>query len=141
VPGDREPARALFAMLADVFGEPAEPLTDGYIDTLLQRQDFWAIAAFAGDAIVGGVTAHTLPLTRAEGSEVFLYDIAVRPDHRRQGIGRAMIETLRDGAVRAGMRGDVFVAVDNDDAHALEFYRALGGAPAPVTVFSFTADE
>jgi hypothetical protein len=28
---------------------------------------------------VGGLTAHTLPLTRAEASEIFIYGIAVVP--------------------------------------------------------------
>ena len=34
--------------------------------------------------------------------------------------------------------GDVFVPVDSTDAHALDFYRALGGVPAPVTIFTFS---
>ena len=46
--GDRDLARQLFAAMADVFDTPAEPLSDAYIDKLLVRDDFWAIAAFVG---------------------------------------------------------------------------------------------
>ena len=65
---DRDVARALFALMAEVFEVPGEPLGDAYLERLLTRPDFWAIAAFAGGEIVGGVTAHTLPMTRARQS-------------------------------------------------------------------------
>jgi len=32
---------------------------------------------------------------------------------------------------------DLFVPADEDDAHALDFYRALGGVASPVTFFTF----
>src|SRR5262245_57443850 len=83
---DRELARRLFAVMAEVFEEGCEQLSDAYLDRLLSRTDFWAIAAFDGNDIIGGVTAHTLPMTKAESSEIFIYDIAVRDDHRRRGV-------------------------------------------------------
>jgi aminoglycoside 3-N-acetyltransferase I len=138
--GDREPARTLFAMMADVFAEEGEPLRDDYLDRLLRRDDFWAIAAFSGDDIIGGVTAHTLPMTRTEASELFVYDIAVRRDRQRSGVGRLLLTALLEAAEETGIQ-DVFVAADNDDDHALDFYRALAGAPSPVTLFSFAVDR
>lgn len=90
--------------------------------------------------VVGGLTAHSLPMTRTESSEVLIYDIAVRGDQQGKGIGRRLISTLREAANAAGM-ADVFVPVDNDDLEALEFYRALGGAPASVTIFTFNSPE
>jgi aminoglycoside 3-N-acetyltransferase I len=135
--GDREAAKALFALMAKVFEEDSEELSDGYIDRLLGQEDFWAIAAFADKDIVGGLTAHTLPMTRAQSSELFIYDIAVRSDHQRKGIGRQLIAELRAQAAGVGIR-ELFVPADNEDVHALEFYRALGGESAPVTIFTFT---
>ncbi|MCY1076362.1 GNAT family N-acetyltransferase [Archangium lansingense] len=137
--GDRELAKVLFSVMAEVFEEDSEELSDGYIDRLLGREDFWAIAAFVDNDIVGGLTAHTLPMTRAEYSEIFIYDIAVRSDHQRQGIGRRLIEELRTQAAGMGIR-ELFVPADNEDVHALDFYRALGGEAAPVTIFTFTDD-
>lgn len=138
--GDRELARELFAMMAAVFAEECEHLSDGYLDRLLSREDFWAIAAFVDDDIIGGVTAHTLPMTRTESLEVFIYDIAVRGDQQRKGIGRRLMTALREAAAAVGIR-DVFVPADNDDLPALDFYRALGGLPSPVTFFTFSAEE
>jgi aminoglycoside 3-N-acetyltransferase I len=138
--GDRDIARRLFAVMAEVFDEPGEPLSDRYLDALLSRETFWAIAAFARDEVVGGLTAHTLPMTRAEYSEVFIYDVAVRADHQRRGIGRQLVTLLRASAAEAGIE-DLFVPADTDDTHALDFYRALGGAPAAVTMFTFSNEH
>ncbi|HYH81632.1 MAG TPA: GNAT family N-acetyltransferase [Longimicrobium sp.] len=139
VSGDREQARRLFALMAEVFEEEGEPLGDGYLDRLLSREDFWAIAAFRGDDLVGGITAHTLPMTRAEVSELFIYDLAVRADQQRTGVGRHLVTALRDAAAAAGI-GEVFVPADDDDVHALDFYRAIGGTASPVTFFTFSEE-
>lgn len=136
-PGDRDLARRTFLLMAEVFEDEATPLSDAYLDRLLRRNDFWAYAALLDDDVVGGITAHTLPMTRGEMSEVFLYDIAVQGDHQRQGIGRKLVSALRADVTAAGM-SVIFVAADNEDEHALDFYRALGGDPAPVTIFTFS---
>ena len=138
--GDRELARTMFAMMVAVFEEEPTHLSDGYLDRLLSRNDFWAIAAFMGDAIVGGVTAHTLPMTRTEAAELFIYDLAVRGDQQRQGIGCRLIAALQEAAAAAGIQV-VFVPADDDDVHALDFYRALGGEPSPVTIFTFSGNQ
>lgn len=136
--GDEAAARGMFEMMAGVFGEGGEPLGDDYLDALLGRECFWALAAFAGAEVVGGLTAHTLPMTRSPLSEVFIYDLAVRPDHQRQGVATRLLLEMREAAAREGIH-EVFVPADNEDAHALEFYRAQGGIPSAVTFFTFPA--
>jgi aminoglycoside 3-N-acetyltransferase I len=135
--GDRSEARRLFSMLAEAFDEKRDLLSDAYVDQLLCRQDFWALAAFSGDDVVGGITAHTLPMTRQESSEMFVFDIAVRSDHRNKGIGRRLLDTLSKQATQSGIR-ELFLAADNADEHALDFYRRLGGLPTPATLFVFS---
>jgi len=120
--------------MAAVFGEDCEALSDAYVDRLLGREDFWVIAALSNDELVGGLTAHTLPMTRTQVSEIFIYDLAVRPEHQRRGVGRGLIAHLRSAAEAA----EIFVAVDDEDAHARDFYRAVGGSAAAVTIFTFT---
>ncbi len=137
---DLDRARVLFAMMAGVFETDAEPLSDRYLTDLLARHDFWALCASIDGHPVGGLTAHTLPLTRAEVFELFIYDIAVRPEFQRQGIGRRLVAALRSLGAESGI-SVVFVPADNEDTHALDFYRALGGTPAPVTIFTFSDDE
>ena len=134
---DRDLARALFTLMADVFAEARGELSDSYLDQLLGREEFWALAAVAGERLLGGLTAHTVPLTRTEGAELFIYDLAMRPEHQRHGVGRRLVAELRVQAAARGIR-EVFVAAENADAHALAFYRALGGEATPVTLYTFT---
>jgi aminoglycoside 3-N-acetyltransferase I len=63
---NRQEAQRLFILIAEVFEENCDTLNDPYLDQLLCRKDFWALAVFAGDDIIGGVTAHTLPMTYNE---------------------------------------------------------------------------
>jgi ribosomal protein S18 acetylase RimI-like enzyme/predicted enzyme related to lactoylglutathione lyase len=134
--GDRALARETFSLMAQVFETDTEPLSDPYIDGLLRRPDFWVVAASVNGQVVGGLTAHTLAMTVYEGSEIFLYDIAVSEAFQRRGIGRQLVASLLDGARAAGVK-TVFVPADDDDTHALDFYRALNGAPLAVTMFDF----
>jgi aminoglycoside 3-N-acetyltransferase I len=129
-------ARRTFALMTDVFGEASQPPSDAYLHALLARREFFALTALRDDNPVGGITAHALPMTRAETAELFIYDIAVRPDHQRQGVGRALVASLRAEASASGIRV-AFVPADADDEHALNFYRALGGVEAAVRIFTF----
>ena len=135
-PGDRDAARRTFELLTEVFEAHGEPLSDGYIDRLVGRPDLWVLTATVGGRIVGGLTAHELLMTRNESVELFIYDLAVHPGHQRRGIGRRLVETALGRAAARGIEC-TFVPADDDDAHALAFYRALGGASSPVTFFQF----
>ena len=101
VRGDAAIAGVTFSMMADVFGEDSEPLDEEYLERLLSRQDFWALAACVGPDVVGCLTAHTLPMTRSASSELFIYDLAVRPDRQRQGVASLLVSELREAARRA----------------------------------------
>ncbi len=49
-----------------------------------------------------------------------------------------LVLELREAAAAAGF-GDVFVTADNEDKHALDFYRAQGATASLVTFITFTA--
>jgi aminoglycoside 3-N-acetyltransferase I len=135
-PEDRELARATFALMAAVFGEEHSPLSDTYLDRLLQPPQFWAFAATYDGEVIGGMTAHTLMMTAFEGSEIFLYDIAVSPTYQRCGVGRELIDALRRQATSLGV-STIFVPADDADTEAIEFYSALGARPRRVMFFEF----
>jgi aminoglycoside 3-N-acetyltransferase I len=122
--------------MARVFEEPQEELGATHLQRLLTREDFWVLAAFAEHELAGGLTAHTLPMTRKEASEIFIYDLAVHTAHQRRGVGRRLMDELGKQASAAGIKV-LFVPADNEDTHALDFYHAVGGEPAPVTIFTF----
>jgi aminoglycoside 3-N-acetyltransferase I len=131
-----ETARNLFDTLAEVFGEGGERVGDAHLDALLRRNDFIAIAAFAGAEMIGGLTAYVLPMSESECPEVFIYDVAVKLEYRRNGAGAALFATLLKEISSLGAQS-VFVQVDNDDGHALEFYRSLGGLARTTTEFTW----
>ena len=134
--GDEDLARDTFAMMTSVFDEGVADLGSAYVVTLLARPDFWAMAALDGEEVVGGLTAHTLPMTRSPEAELFIYDLAVRADRQRRGIGRALVLATLDRAKAEGLRV-AFVPADDEDGHAIAFYRAIGGHASPVTFFTF----
>jgi aminoglycoside 3-N-acetyltransferase I len=137
-PGDGAVAQELFATMAAVFEDDgAEPLGDDAVAALLARDTFWAVVAMEDGAVVGGLTAHALPMTRSPSTELFIYDLAVRADRQRRGVGRALVAELLSLASAAGIE-TTFVPADDEDSGALEFYRAMGGAPSPVTFFTFS---
>jgi aminoglycoside 3-N-acetyltransferase I len=137
-PGEVPLAKRLFSRMAEEFEEDHDELSDAYVEALLARAETWVLAALLDDEVAGGLTAHVLPMTRTECAEVFIYDIAVLAAHRRRGVGRLLVQHLQ-GAAGAARLGDLFVPVDNEDDHAQDFYRALGGVAAPVMFFTFAA--
>ena len=59
---------------------------------------------------------------------LYLEDLFVRPSHRGQGLGKALLETLVAIARQRGYGRVEWVVLDwNEPAHA--FYRAMGAAP------------
>jgi aminoglycoside 3-N-acetyltransferase I len=133
---DAHLAQRTFQVMADVFEEGDGELSSAYVAALLAQTGFWAFAAVRDGVPVGGITAHALPMTRNEATELFIYDLAVHPAYQRQGIGRALVDALQHEGQAAGIRVS-FVPADVEDTHALDFYRALGGTPADVTIFTF----
>ena len=135
--GNRESARALFELLAEIFEEDYFPPRDAYIDYLLASPNFWALAASVDGVVVGGLTAHTMTMTRSESAEIFIYDLGVREDLQGQGIGRGLMAFLGEQAAQEGLT-EVIVPSDAEDLAALDFYRALGGVETRASVFVFS---
>jgi aminoglycoside 3-N-acetyltransferase I len=129
-------ARRTFHLMTVVFEEEPAPLSDDWLARLLRRPDFWGFAALRDGHPVGGITAHTLPMTRNESFELFIYDLAVDEAHQRQGIGRQLVRALQTEAAAQGISVS-FVPADYEDVHALDFYRAIGGSETPVSIFDW----
>ena len=96
-----------------------------YVERLLGRDSFIALAAMDAGDVVGGLAAYVLEKFEQERSEIYIYDLAVAEAHRRRGIATALIEALRDIAAERGA-WVVFVQADHGDAPAIELYSRLG---------------
>jgi ribosomal protein S18 acetylase RimI-like enzyme len=63
-----------------------------------------------------------------KGTEMFLYELSVDPEHRNRGIGRALVGALADVARERGCYG-MWVGTEPDNGAALATYRAAGAEP------------
>ena len=69
---------------------------------------------------------------------MFLYELSVHADHRKQGVGRSLVDALADLARERGCYG-MWVATEPDNAAALATYRAAGAAaPEPCVTLAWT---
>lgn len=82
------------------------------VEVLLARDPDALITAWVGSELVGTVVAGW------DGWRCHLYRLAVAPEHRRQGVGGALIEAAENRCRRlGGTRVDAMVLDDNETAH------------------------
>lgn len=113
-------------------GEPLLPLDAAKARRYLANPAVLHWVAGEGDQISGFLYCIHLPLRSGEGQELLLYEIGVRSEWRRRGVGRALLDRMEIW-MRANGVSVVWVSADNQAA--VEFYRACGFAaeqPQPV---------
>ena len=139
-PDDVALMEGMLTMFGEAFDEVetysgARPST-AYLERLLGSEHFIALAALKNGEVVGGIAAYELAKFERERSEIYIYDLAVAPAHRREGIATALIQELK--RIAAERRAYViFVQADRGDAPAIAFYTKLG-TPEDVLHFDIT---
>ena len=139
------PDLAIFKSLIDLFNmvfeeDQSNIGNEANLSGLLGNPHFIAIVAFAEQEVAGGLTAYVLPMYYAEHSEVFLYDLAVKPEYQRMGIGKELIRSLKEQCSRNGVK-EFFVMAHEEDESAIEFYHATGGKSERVVNFLYETSE
>ena len=114
--------------------------TEANLLKLLSNDHFVAMAAFYESEIAGGLTAYELPMYHSDHSEIFLYDLAVKPEFQRIGVGKRLIQNLKEYCVNNGIN-EFFVLAHEEDEHALEFYRSTGGKSEKIINFVYAVAE
>ena len=93
---------------------------------LLEDQRTIFLAAFEDGEPVGFVLAHDLPRRHDPPAKLLVYEVDVREDHRRRGIGKALLAELariaRERRIRQG-----WVLTDDDNEAGMALYRSAGG--------------
>ena len=86
------------------------------------------VQAGAGEEVAGMAVWFVTYSTWRGRHGIWLEDLFVHPDHRRLGLGRALLASLAAIGVQAGHGRLEWAVLDwNEPAHA--FYRSLGAAP------------
>lgn len=121
--------RSMLGMFGAAFGDretyTSRQPDDGYLQRLLSSETFVAVAAFAGQHVIGGIAAYALPKFEQARTELYIYDLAVDEAYRRRGVATSMIEELKSVATARGMYV-IFVQADHGDDAAIALYSKLG---------------
>lgn len=126
---DIEQYRNLMALFAVEFAEEEtyqnlKP-SESYVAKLLKNLDMVFLVAHQKEEVVGGLVAYVLHKFEQERSEVYIYDLAVKSNHRRRGIATSLIQALKPIAKEAGA-WVIFVQADYVDPPAIKLYESLG---------------
>ena len=121
--------RQLLSVFAAAFDDAenylaAQP-SDAYLNALLERDDIVPLVAVHEGRVIGGLVAYVLTKFEKERSEIYIYDLAVDEGHRRQGIATALINKLREIALKKGA-WVIYVQADHGDEPAIKLYESLG---------------
>lgn len=121
--GQIEEMKQLLKVFEDVFEMEAFPMPeDAYLQKLLEKDSFFAVAAKSNGQIIGGLTVYLLDQYYAPKRLAYIYDLAVLADYQRKGIGKQLIAFTNDYCREKGYE-EVFVQAEKADDYALDFYR------------------
>ena len=112
---------------------------ENYLRKLLARKDFVVYVVHIDNRLIGGLTAYELRKYYSEESEFFIYDIAIRPEHQRKGLGRKLISAIKNHGNNVGIK-EIFVAADADDKQAVDFYHTTGAQAEKVVHFNYLTE-
>jgi aminoglycoside 3-N-acetyltransferase I len=119
----------MLAMFGDAFDDKdtytgAPPSAD-YLRSLLDSEQFIALAALQDNGVIGGLAAYVLKKFEQKRSEVYIYDLAVTEKHRRRGVATELIGQLKKIAKARGAYV-IYVQADPGDEPAIALYTKLG---------------
>ncbi len=98
------------------------------------------LVAEAEGVPVGYATLHVTYETEFAARGCYLGDLYVRPEARRQGIGRALLAAAARLVVRAEGGGHLWWTALPRNAGSHAFYRAVGAADEPIQAFVLAFD-
>lgn len=102
-------------------GKPLDPLSPSAARRFLADPAVLFWVARDGSEIVGFLYCLVVPLRSSDEQELLLYEIGVRVDWRRRGVGRMLLDHM-EGWMRTNGVCEVWVCADNQAA--VNFYRA-----------------
>ena len=117
--------RQVIALWETVFGYEDSHNKPGLaIDMKLAAPDGLFFVAVLDDAVVGTV------LAGYDGHRGWLYAVAVHPQHRKQGLGKALVRFAEQALTARGCL-KINLQIISDNASAAGFYESLGYAVEP----------
>ena len=102
---------------------------DGYSEKIvreiyLEDQKDVNFACFDGEKIVAHIA--TNPLSQRRNGSIFVVNLVVLPDYRRQGIGQKLIHEACKYYIENGYKLLMSISVDKDNFPAINLYKKVG---------------
>ena len=97
-----------------------------HLERFLKRDTNYLILAIREKHPIGFLTAYRMPDLSCDASMVYLFEIEVALPFRRQGIGKRMIQLLKQHCREDGVE-DIWVGTENDNIAAKRLYESTGG--------------
>lgn len=97
------------------------------------------VARDAEQGVVGMVSAQLVISTAIGAASVWVEDLVVLDTFRGQGVGKALLNAVREWAVAQGA-GRVQLLADVDNTPALDFYRHLNWQPTRLLAWKALLD-
>ena len=118
-PGDHSVARTAARRFkhADISASEAS--------TFLANPSNYLIVAEVTDEPAGFLLAYRLDRIDRPTGQLFVYEVAVAPSHRRQGVGTALMKFAR-GVVEREHLMEAFTLTNRDNAPAIALYSGTG---------------
>ncbi len=144
-PAQPEDAAALLALVAALNrdqGDPDDVLTATRLreDVIANPTTIATVAQAPDGTLVGYATAHATYETGHAERGLYVGDLFVAPEHRRQGIARALLAAVARAGHAQGARHLWLTAkATNTAAHA--FYRRLGSRGESVMAFAVVQQD
>ena len=115
---------AVLGLWATSAGPTRLPSDSGAVLRLLERDSRALLVAENGGAVVGTL------ILGWDGWRAHVYRMAVRPDHRRHGVGRALLDAAEGRARELGARR-LDAQVDDGNELGVAFWAGVGFARDP----------
>lgn len=107
-----------------------------YLEKLLSRDDFFVFVALLNNKVIGGLTTYTMRQYYSTKPLVYIFDLAVKTEMQRQGIGQKLIKGINEYCKEIGVE-EVMVQADLVDDYAIDFYKKTGGIAESVIHFGY----
>ncbi len=136
---DVEQFKNLILVFEDVFEMKDFTMPDSsHLASLLSNSDFIVFTASIDGQVVGGLTAYVLHQYYSTRPLAYIYDLAVKQDYQRKGIGKNLIDSFNQDCQANGFE-EVFVQADQSEQYAIDFYRSTRPTEEePVVHFYYT---
>src|SRR5215204_2081311 len=128
--------------LAETVGDepPTEKATRARLEELLDEPRARVFVAENEAGIVGGVSFWIKPDLAHGDTVVEVPMLVVAEDHRRTGVGKLLMEEVRNAASESGASQIELVAT-RSNVTAREFYRSLGFVESDVVSLEFVGSQ